>query len=101
MIYLIINKLIAYNSKFSDLKAFTYLSSRAILSLITSIIISMFIYPKAIRILRSLKAGQPIRELGLEEQMLKNESLQVADKLKVEEHLAVCYKKLTQGRELV
>ena len=39
--------------------------------------------------------------LDLEEQMLKNESLKVADKLKVEEHLAVCYKKLTQGRELV
>ncbi len=39
--------------------------------------------------------------LDLEEQMLKNESLQVADKLKVEEHLAICYSKISQGRELV
>lgn len=71
MIYLFITKLIAANPKFSDLRAFTYLSSRAILALITSVIISMFLYPKAIRLLRSLKAGQPIRELGLEEQMQK------------------------------
>lgn len=71
MIYLLINKLISINPKFSDLKAFTYLSSRAILALITSVVISMFLYPKAIRLLRSLKAGQPIRELGLEEQMQK------------------------------
>ncbi len=59
------------NPKLSGLKAFSYLSSRAILALITSIIISMLLYPKAIRLLRSLKAGQPIRDLGLEEQLLK------------------------------
>nr|WP_186646397.1 phospho-N-acetylmuramoyl-pentapeptide-transferase [Fluviispira vulneris] len=71
MIYILINKLILLSPKFSGLKAFSYLSSRAILALITSIIISMILYPKAIKILRSLKAGQPIRELGLEEQMQK------------------------------
>lgn len=59
------------NPKLSGLKAFSYLSSRTILALITSIIVSMLLYPKAIRLLRSLKAGQPIRELGLEEQMQK------------------------------
>lgn len=31
----------------------------------------MFLYPKVILFLRSLKAGQPIRELGFEEQLLK------------------------------
>ena len=72
MIFILITKLIPYYPKLSNLRAFTYLSSRAILALITSIIISMFLYPKAIRILRSLKAGQPIRELGLEEQMQKH-----------------------------
>ena len=71
MLYLLIMKLIMINPKLSGLKAFSYLSSRAILALITSIIVSMILYPKAIRLLRSLKAGQPIRELGLEEQMLK------------------------------
>ena len=72
MIYLLLSKLIALHPKFSNLRAFTYLSSRAILALMTSILISMFLYPKAIRILRSLKAGQPVRELGLEEQMQKS-----------------------------
>jgi phospho-N-acetylmuramoyl-pentapeptide-transferase len=72
MIYLFLAKFIGHNPKFSDLNAFTYLSSRAILALITSLLISSLLYPKAIRILRSLKAGQPIRELGLEEQMQKN-----------------------------
>lgn len=71
MLYLLLLKLMALNPNLSDLRAFTYLSSRAILAAITTIIISMFAYPKAIRILRSLKAGQPIRELGLEEQMQK------------------------------
>ncbi|RDB37305.1 phospho-N-acetylmuramoyl-pentapeptide-transferase [Spirobacillus cienkowskii] len=71
MIYLLISKLIMINPKFSGLNAFSYLSSRAILALITSIVVSMLLYPRAIRLLRSLKAGQPIRELGLEEQMLK------------------------------
>lgn len=71
MIHFFLTKLIAVNPKFSDFRAFTYLSSRAILALITSIIISMLLYPKAIKMLRSLKAGQPIRELGLEEQMQK------------------------------
>lgn len=72
MLYLFITKFISINPKFSELRAFSYLSSRAILALITSIIISMLLYPKAIRVLRALKAGQPIRELGLEEQMQKN-----------------------------
>lgn len=71
MLYLLMIKLMMLNPKLSGLKAFSYLSSRAILALITSIVISMFLYPKAIKVLRSLKAGQPIRELGLEEQMQK------------------------------
>src|SRR5690242_4612801 len=70
MILLILQKLLSTHH-FTSLHAFTYLTSRAILALITSILISMLLYPKAIRILRSLKAGQPIRELGLEEQMQK------------------------------
>ena len=57
--------------QYHDLNAFTYLSSRIILALLTSILVSMFLYPKVIIFLRSLKAGQPIRELGFEEQMKK------------------------------
>jgi phospho-N-acetylmuramoyl-pentapeptide-transferase len=71
MIYLLLTKMMLLHPKLSNLRAFTYLSSRAILALMTSILISMFLYPKAIKILRSLKAGQPIRELGFEEQMQK------------------------------
>lgn len=49
---------------YPQLNAFTYLSSRLILSLITAIFISMVLYPPVIRWLRSIKLGQPIRELG-------------------------------------
>jgi phospho-N-acetylmuramoyl-pentapeptide-transferase len=44
--------------------ALTYLSSRAILGLLTAILMSMFLYPPLIKWLRALKLGQPIRELG-------------------------------------
>ena len=71
MIYLIFIKLIHLSPKFSNLRAFTYLSSRAILALISSVIISMILYPKFIRMLRALQFGQPIRELGLQEHMQK------------------------------
>ncbi|MBX9703540.1 MAG: phospho-N-acetylmuramoyl-pentapeptide-transferase [Silvanigrellaceae bacterium] len=70
MILFMLEKLISINN-FSILNAFTYLSSRAILALITSILISMYLYPRFIRRLRSIKAGQPIRSLGLEEEMQK------------------------------
>ena len=49
---------------FGWLNAFSYLSTRAILALVTSILLSMLLYPPAILWLRALKAGQPIRELG-------------------------------------
>lgn len=71
MLYTLFTNLIASSSKFSELKALTYLSSRDILALLTSIIISMFLYPKVILFLRSLEAGQPIRELGLQDQIQK------------------------------
>lgn len=71
MFYFLVMKLVNLDPRFSDLRAFSYLSSRAILASITSILISMLLYPRAIRLLRSLKAGQPIRELGFEEQMQK------------------------------
>ncbi len=71
MLYYLLSQLASNNHYFSSLRAFTYLTSRSILALITSVVISFAIYPKAILILRSLKAGQPIRELGFEEQMKK------------------------------
>lgn len=71
MIYIFLSWLVSLNAKFSDFRAFTYLSSRAILALMTSVLISMILYPKAILVLRSLKVGQPVRELGLQEQMQK------------------------------
>jgi phospho-N-acetylmuramoyl-pentapeptide-transferase len=71
MIYIFLIWLTSLNLKLSNLHAFTYLSSRAILSLITSVLISTLLYPKAILLLRSLKVGQPVRELGLQEQMQK------------------------------
>lgn len=71
MLYSLFTNLVASSPKFSGLKAFTYLSSRDILALLTSIVISMILYPKVILFLRSLEAGQPIRELGFEEQIKK------------------------------
>jgi phospho-N-acetylmuramoyl-pentapeptide-transferase len=55
-----------YPQTFSFLNALLYLSSRAILALVTAILISMLLYPPVIRWLRALKAGQPIRTLGPE-----------------------------------
>jgi phospho-N-acetylmuramoyl-pentapeptide-transferase len=50
--------------RYPILNALTYLSSRMIMSLLTSIVISMALYPPVIRWLRAIKLGQPIRELG-------------------------------------
>lgn len=61
MLLALIHKFTVYEPK---LNALTYLSSRAILALITSILISLAIYPPFIMRLRALKLGQPIRELG-------------------------------------
>lgn len=61
MLYALFKYLVTFESGFN---AFTYLSSRLILSLLTAIFISMICYPPMIRWLRALKLGQPIRELG-------------------------------------
>lgn len=61
MLFLLIQRFIKYQS---GLNALNYLSSRAILAMISAILISMFLYPPIIRWLRSIKLGQPIRELG-------------------------------------
>ena len=61
MFYWLIQKFIKYNTGFN---AFTYLSSRAILAMMSAIILSMILYPPIIKWLRSIKLGQPIRELG-------------------------------------
>ena len=61
MIFFLIESL---SQRFPHLNALTYLSSRMIMSLLTSIVISMVLYPPVIRWLRAIKLGQPIRELG-------------------------------------
>lgn len=61
MLYALIQNLVSFESA---LNALTYLSSRAILSMLTAIIISMLTYPLFIRWLRAIKLGQPIREVG-------------------------------------
>jgi phospho-N-acetylmuramoyl-pentapeptide-transferase len=61
MLFALFQKLTKFESGFN---AFSYLSSRAILALLTAIVISMALYPPMIRWLRALKLGQPIRELG-------------------------------------
>lgn len=61
MIYALIQDLVSYEKA---LHAFTYLSSRAILAMLTAIIFSMVCYPPLIRWLRAIKLGQPIREVG-------------------------------------
>jgi len=56
--------LFVHLSKFqTGFNAFTYLSSRAILAMLTAILLSLVLYPPLITRLRALKLGQPIREL--------------------------------------
>lgn len=69
MLYYIIQQLTEISSAFN---ALTYLSSRGILALITAIFVSMILYPPAIRWLRAIKAGQPIRTLGPETHFTKS-----------------------------
>lgn len=61
MLYALIQNLVGVEKA---LNALTYLSSRAILALLTAILISMVCYPPFIKWLRAIKLGQPIREVG-------------------------------------
>ena len=61
MLLSILEYLQEFNSAF---RALTYTTSRMILSLVTSITLSVLIYPPLIRWLRSIKLEQPIREIG-------------------------------------
>lgn len=61
MLYNLFQNLVSVNSAFN---AFTYLSSRTILAMITAILISMVSYRPLILWLRAIKLGQPIREVG-------------------------------------
>ena len=58
--------------KYPDLNALTYLSSRIILALLTSILLSMVIYPRFIGLLRNFNVKQPQRKLGLAKEEVKN-----------------------------
>ena len=60
MLHLLFAKLTQFYPGFN---ALSYLSSRAILALLTAILFSMVVYPPFIQWLRSLKLGQPIRDL--------------------------------------
>lgn len=69
MIYYLIDGLAL---KYPDLNALTYLSSRIILALLTSIFLSMFIYPRFIGLLKNFNVKQPLRKLGLQKEEEKN-----------------------------
>ena len=51
---------------------FQYLTLRAVLAAVTALLIGLIVGPKAIRMLTSLKIGQPVRGYGMETHLVKS-----------------------------
>jgi phospho-N-acetylmuramoyl-pentapeptide-transferase len=66
--------LFAYLEKFDlpGARLFSYLSFRSAIAVITSLVISLYIGKKIIRLLKRKQIGESIRDLGLEGQLSKN-----------------------------
>ena len=58
--------------EFGFLRVFQYLTLRAVLAAVTALLIGLIIGPKAIRMLTSLKIGQPVRGYGMETHLVKS-----------------------------
>ncbi|QXZ09376.1 phospho-N-acetylmuramoyl-pentapeptide-transferase [Comamonas sp. Y33R10-2] len=57
---------------FGFLRVFQYLTLRAVLAAVTALLIGLIVGPKAIRMLTSLKIGQPVRGYGMETHLVKS-----------------------------
>jgi len=62
----------AYPEQLGFLRVFQYLTFRAVLAAMTSMVIGLAMGPWVIRRLTALKIGQPIREYGVVEHMVKS-----------------------------
>ena len=58
--------------EFGFLRVFQYLTLRAVLAAVTALLIGLMVGPKAIRMLTSLKIGQPVRGYGMETHLVKS-----------------------------
>ena len=58
--------------EFGFLRVFQYLTLRAVLAAVTALLIGLIVGPKAIRMLTSLKIGQPVRGYGMETHLVKS-----------------------------
>ncbi|RMX04060.1 phospho-N-acetylmuramoyl-pentapeptide-transferase [Corticibacter populi] len=56
----------------SFLRAFQYLTLRAVMAAMTALVIGWFAGPKVIRYLTALKIGQPVREYGVQSHLAKS-----------------------------
>ena len=61
-----------YPEQLGFLRVFQYLTFRAVLAAMTSLLIGLAMGPWVIRRLTSLKIGQPIREYGVQEHLMKS-----------------------------
>ncbi len=61
-----------YPDQLGFLRVFQYLTARAVLAALTSLLIGLALGPWVIRRLTALKIGQPIREYGVKEHIAKN-----------------------------
>ncbi|MGE5866643.1 MAG: phospho-N-acetylmuramoyl-pentapeptide-transferase, partial [Rhizobacter sp.] len=61
-----------YPEQLGFLRVFQYLTFRAVLAAMTSLLIGLAMGPWVIRRLTALKIGQPIREYGVAEHMVKS-----------------------------
>lgn len=61
-----------YPEQLGFLRVFQYLTARAVLAALTSLVIGLALGPWVIRRLAALKIGQPIREYGVKEHLAKS-----------------------------
>jgi phospho-N-acetylmuramoyl-pentapeptide-transferase len=58
--------------EFSFLRVFQYLTLRAVMAALTALVIGLIAGPRVIRMLTSLKIGQPVRGYGMETHLVKS-----------------------------
>ena len=72
MLLMLFQWLQGLSPEFGFLRVFQYLTLRAVLAALTALLIGLAAGPRVIRMLTSLKIGQPVRGYGLESHLVKS-----------------------------
>ena len=72
MLLMLFQWLQGLSPEFGFLRVFQYLTLRAVMAALTALVIGLAAGPRVIRLLASLKIGQPIRGYGMETHLAKS-----------------------------